>query len=80
VQTVEDDRGESRTTARDLRRHNGAPKQYSRLDRSPHDRTDFQEGLGSTPVMLRGRISHSNVATDCDRSLPLAPVGQRPRT
>ncbi len=51
-----------------------AAKQYSNMDRSPHERVDIHAGLESTLVMLGGKLQHIHVTTDFDRTLPPVPV------
>lgn len=53
----------------------GAAKQYSQLDRSPHQSIDVHDGLNSTLVMLSRKIGDQvRVAKDYDSSLPKVPV------
>jgi signal transduction histidine kinase len=53
----------------------GAAKQYSQMDRAPHQWTDVHDGLDSTLVMLSSKIgSEITVVRDYDRSLPAVPV------
>jgi signal transduction histidine kinase len=51
-----------------------AAKQYSNMDRAPHERVDLHTGLDSTLVMLSSTLEHVEVVTDYDRSLPPVPV------
>jgi signal transduction histidine kinase len=51
-----------------------AAKQYSNMDRAPHERVDIHAGLDSTLVMLGNKLEHIHVVTDYDRTLPLVPV------
>ncbi|HSV65014.1 MAG TPA: ATP-binding protein [Mycobacteriales bacterium] len=51
-----------------------AAKQYSNMDRAPHERVDIHAGLDSTLVMLAGKLQQVEVVTDYDRSLPPVPV------
>jgi signal transduction histidine kinase len=52
----------------------GAAKQYSQLDRTPHQETDLHDGLKATLVMMSGKIpSGVRVVKDFDRSLPRVP-------
>jgi signal transduction histidine kinase len=51
-----------------------AAKQYSNMDRAPHERVDIHAGLESTLVMLAGKLKEIEVVTDYDRSLPPIPV------
>ena len=53
----------------------GAAKQYSQLDRAPHQTMDVHEGLKATLVMLVGKIGPDvKVVKDFDRSLPKVPM------
>ncbi|WAL63199.1 ATP-binding protein [Amycolatopsis cynarae] len=53
----------------------GAAKQYSQMDRAPHQWIDVHEGLDSTLVMLGGKIGDGiEVVKDYDRSLPSVPA------
>jgi signal transduction histidine kinase len=53
----------------------GAAKQYSQMDRAPHQWTDVHDGLDSTLVMLSSKIgSEITVVKDYDRSLPAVPA------
>jgi signal transduction histidine kinase len=49
-------------------------KQYSNMDRAPHERVDIHAGLESTLVMLGSKLEHIEVDTEYDRSLPRVPV------
>jgi signal transduction histidine kinase len=51
-----------------------AAKQYSNMDRAPHERVDIHAGLESTLVMLADKLKEIEVVTDYDRSLPPIPV------
>jgi signal transduction histidine kinase len=51
-----------------------AAKQYSNMDRAPHERVDIHTGLKSTLVMLASKLDGIEVVKDFDRSLPKAPV------
>ncbi|MCU1617306.1 MAG: histidine kinase [Frankiales bacterium] len=52
-----------------------AARQYSQLDRSPHQDTDLHAGLDATLVMLSAKIGPGiSVVKDYDRSLPLVPA------
>jgi signal transduction histidine kinase len=52
----------------------GAAKQYSQLDRAPHQDTDLHAGLDATLVMLSAKIAKGvDVVKDYDRSLPSVP-------
>jgi signal transduction histidine kinase len=51
-----------------------AAKQYSQLDRTPHQDTDLHEGLDATLVMLGAKIPGGvTVVKDYDRGLPPVP-------
>ena len=53
----------------------GAAKQYSQMDRAPHQVLDVHELLDSTLVMLSRKIGAGvQVVKDYDRSLPDVPV------
>jgi signal transduction histidine kinase len=53
----------------------GAAKQYSQLDRAPHQVLDVHELLDSTLLMLSGKIPPGvRVVKDYDRSLPAIPA------
>jgi len=52
-----------------------AAKQYSQMDRTPHQPTDVHDGLDATLVMLGGKIkSGITVVKEYDRSLPKVPA------
>jgi signal transduction histidine kinase len=51
-----------------------AAKQYSQMDRAPHQVLDVHELLDSTLVMLSRKIGEVKVVKDYDRSLPDIPV------
>jgi signal transduction histidine kinase len=51
-----------------------AAKQYSNMDRAPHERVDIHLGLKSTLVMLASKLEGIEVVKDFDRSLPKVPV------
>jgi signal transduction histidine kinase len=52
-----------------------AARQYSQLDRTPHQPTDLAAGLDATLVMLSAKIGPGiRVVKDYDRSLPLVPA------
>ncbi|MFB9836620.1 ATP-binding protein [Actinoallomurus acaciae] len=51
-----------------------AAKQYSQMDRAPHQWIDVHDGLDSTLIMLSGKLSHVEVVKDYDRSLPQIPA------
>ncbi|NIH79829.1 ATP-binding protein [Amycolatopsis viridis] len=53
----------------------GAAKQYSQMDRAPHQWIDVHDGLDSTLVMLAGKIGTGiEVVKDYDRDLPTVPA------
>ncbi|HEX6446037.1 MAG TPA: ATP-binding protein [Streptosporangiales bacterium] len=52
----------------------GAAKQYSQMDRSPHQVLDVHELLDSTLVMMSRKIGDVRVVKEYDRSLPQIPV------
>ncbi|MGH8859942.1 MAG: ATP-binding protein [Jatrophihabitantaceae bacterium] len=52
----------------------GAAKQYSQMDRAPHQVLDVHELLDSTLIMLSRKIGDVQVVKDYDRSLPDIPV------
>ena len=53
----------------------GKAKQYSQMDRAPHQWVDVHDGLDSTLVMLAGKIgSGIQVVKEYDRSLPQIPA------
>jgi signal transduction histidine kinase len=52
-----------------------AARQYSQLDRAPHQDTDLHAGLDATLVMLGAKIpSGVTVVKEYDRGLPLVPA------
>jgi signal transduction histidine kinase len=51
-----------------------AAKQYSNMDRAPHERVDLHIGLKSTLMMLASKLEGIKVVKDFDRSLPKVPV------
>jgi signal transduction histidine kinase len=51
-----------------------AAKQYSNMDRAPHERVDIHAGLKSTLVMLASKLRGLEVVKDFDPSLPKVPV------
>jgi signal transduction histidine kinase len=51
-----------------------AAKQYSQMDRAPHQVLDVHELLDSTLVMLSRKIGDVHVVKDYDRTLPDIPV------
>ena len=53
----------------------GKAKQYSQMDRAPHQWVDVHDGLDSTLVMLAGKIGPGiQVVKEYDRSLPQIPA------
>jgi signal transduction histidine kinase len=53
----------------------GAAKQYSQLDRTPHQNVDLHDGLDATLVMLSGKKSPNvTIVKDYDRTLPKVPA------
>ncbi|MGB8257902.1 MAG: ATP-binding protein [Pseudonocardiaceae bacterium] len=53
----------------------GAAKQYSQMDRSPHQSVDVRDGLNSTLVMLSRKIGDRvRVVKDYDSNLPKIPA------
>ena len=53
----------------------GAAKQYSQLDRTPHQEVDLHEGIDATLVMLSGKIPGGvRIVKDYDRTLPHVPA------
>ncbi|HET9253570.1 MAG TPA: ATP-binding protein [Pseudonocardiaceae bacterium] len=53
----------------------GAAKQYSQLDRAPHQDIDLHEGLDATLVMLARKLGDGiRVVKDYDRTLPAVPA------
>jgi signal transduction histidine kinase len=53
----------------------GAAKQYSQMDRAPHQWVDVHDGLDSTLVMLHTKIGDGiKVVKDYDRSAPTVPA------
>jgi signal transduction histidine kinase len=48
-------------------------KQYSQLDRAPHQWTDLHEGLDATLTMLAPKLTGVRVGKQYDRSLPPVP-------
>lgn len=52
----------------------GAAKQYSQMDRAPHQWIDVHDGLDSTLVMLGGKLAKLRVVKNYDRSLPQIPA------
>lgn len=53
----------------------GKAKQYSQMDRAPHQWVDVHDGLDSTLVMLSGKVGDGvRVVKEYDRSLPKIPA------
>lgn len=53
----------------------GAAKQYSQLDRTPHQSVDLHDGLDATITILAGKIPAGvRVVKDYDRELPNVPA------
>jgi signal transduction histidine kinase len=53
----------------------GAAKQYSQLDRTPHQDVDLHEGLVATLVMMAGKKPEGvRIVKEFDRSLPKVPA------
>lgn len=52
----------------------GAAKQYSQMDRSPHQVLDVHELLDSTLVMMSRKVGDVRVVKEYDRTLPQIPV------
>lgn len=53
----------------------GAAKQYSQLDRTPHQNVDLHEGLDATLVILAGKKPEGvRIVKDYDRTLPQVPA------
>ena len=50
-----------------------AAKQYSQMDRAPHQWLDLHEGLHATLVMLKPRFGGIKLAKEFDKSLPHIP-------
>jgi signal transduction histidine kinase len=51
----------------------GAAKQYSQLDRAPHQWSDLHEGLDATLTMLAPKLAGLRVVKQYDRTLPPVP-------
>ncbi|HXV93226.1 MAG TPA: ATP-binding protein, partial [Pseudonocardia sp.] len=51
----------------------GAAKQYSQMDRAPHQWLDVHEGLDATLVMLGPKLDGVRVVKEYDRGLPKIP-------
>jgi signal transduction histidine kinase len=51
-----------------------AVKEYSYMDRAPHQDVDVHQGLDSTLVMLGHKLADVQVVKDYDRSLPPVPA------
>jgi len=53
----------------------GAAKQYSQLDRTPHQNVDLHEGLKATLIMLAGKKPEGvRIVKEFDRTLPHVPA------
>ncbi|WP_206797833.1 ATP-binding protein [Amycolatopsis sp. MtRt-6] len=52
----------------------GKAKQYSQMDRAPHQWVDVHDGLDSTLVMLSGKLGGVRVVKEYDRGLPKIPA------
>ncbi len=53
----------------------GAAKQYSQLDRAPHQDIDLHDGLDATLVMLARKLGEGiHIVKDYDRELPAIPA------
>ncbi|WP_410572410.1 ATP-binding protein [Amycolatopsis sp. cmx-4-61] len=52
----------------------GKAKQYSQMDRAPHQWVDVHDGLDSTLVMLSGKLGGIRVVKEYDRNLPKIPA------
>ena len=50
-----------------------AAKQYSQMDRAPHQWLDLHEGLHATMVMLKPKLSGIQLVKELDKSLPRIP-------
>jgi signal transduction histidine kinase len=50
-----------------------AAKQYSQMDRAPHQWLDLHEGLYATITMLKPKLSGIQLVKDCDKTLPRIP-------
>ena len=50
-----------------------AAKQYSQMDRAPHQWLDLHEGLFATMTMLKPKLSGIQVVKELDKSLPRIP-------
>ena len=51
-----------------------AAKQYSHMDRAPHERVDIHDGLKSTLVMLAGKLDGARRRQGLRPALPQVPV------
>jgi signal transduction histidine kinase len=51
----------------------GAAKQYSQMDRAPHQWMDLHEGLYATIVMLKPKLTGITLVKEMDKSLPRIP-------
>jgi signal transduction histidine kinase len=50
-----------------------AAKQYSQMDRAPHQWLDIHEGLYATLTMLKPKLAGIQLVKECDKSLPRIP-------
>ena len=50
-----------------------AAKQYSQMDRAPHQWLDLHEGLFATMTMLKPKLSDIQIVKELDKSLPRIP-------
>jgi signal transduction histidine kinase len=50
-----------------------AAKQYSQMDRAPHQWLDIHEGLYATLTMLKPKLTGIQLVKQCDKSLPRIP-------
>jgi len=67
--------GEIRESTRRISDLVDAAKQYSQMDRSPHQQTDLHAGLDATLVVLSAKIGPGvTVVKDYDRDLPPVPA------
>jgi signal transduction histidine kinase len=51
-----------------------AAKQYSNMDRAPHERVDIHAGIKSTLLMLTSKLEGIQVVKEFDPSLPKVPI------
>ena len=50
-----------------------AAKQYSQMDRAPHQWLDIHEGLYATMTMLKPKLTGIQIVKECDKTLPRIP-------